>query len=102
MKFSVRYFKKLVTENIWYIGAIFFSTIFLRVDVLMISLLEPAHIADQQVGYYSVAIKLVEVALYFGVIVLNSFLPLFVQNDEKATEKKSFTDKTMAFMVLFV
>ena len=57
--------------------------------MLMISLLEPTSVADRQVGYYSVAIKLVEVALYFGTIVLNSFLPLFVQGKGKKEKGKS-------------
>lgn len=56
----------------------FFGLIFLRVDVLMISMMLPEKVANEQVGYYGVAIKLVEVAIYFGHIVLNSFLPLFV------------------------
>lgn len=61
--------------------------VYFKVDVILLSILEPAHIHDTSIALYSLPMKIVEVGMVFGTIYLNSLLPI-LSSHHLTTEKK--------------
>ena len=81
---------KFLRKNVLYIWAIFFGSIFLRVDVFMVSVFLDGDLGNENVGIYSVAAKVIEIGIFSGVIVMNSFLPFFIKSVHRRTYIVSF------------
>lgn len=55
--------------------ALFLSVVYFKVDVILISVLEPQGIANASIALYSLPMKIVEVLMVLGGFYLNSLLP---------------------------
>jgi O-antigen/teichoic acid export membrane protein len=69
--------------------------IFFKVDIILLSILESSHIADTSIALYSLPMKIVEVGMMYGIIFLNSLLPVLTTAIEKKDQQKieSLTSK---------
>ena len=56
--------------------ALFLNVIFFKVDVILLSIMEPRDIADTAIALYSLPMKIVEVGMMYGTVFLNSLLPV--------------------------
>ncbi|MDD5769934.1 MAG: oligosaccharide flippase family protein [Candidatus Gracilibacteria bacterium] len=88
--FDIDYMKHLFKISLPYGVALFLSIVYFKVDVVIISLLEPQVKADLSIAFYSLPMKIIEVLMVIGVFFLNSILPslseLFKENNlEKIT-----------------
>lgn len=85
----------ILKESLPYGLALFLSVIFFKVDIVLLSLLEPTERANISIALYSVPMKIVEVGMMYGTIFLNSLLPVLTkslqQDDHTMIEK--LTDK---------
>lgn len=55
--------------------ALFLSVVYFKVDIILISLLEPALKSDISIAFYSLPMKIIEVLMVIGIFFLNSILP---------------------------
>jgi O-antigen/teichoic acid export membrane protein len=56
--------------------ALFLNVIFFKVDIILLSIMEPRDIADIAIALYSLPMKIVEVGMMYGTVFLNSLLPV--------------------------
>jgi O-antigen/teichoic acid export membrane protein len=75
--------------------------IFFKVDIILLSVLEPADIADTSIALYALPMKIVEVGMMYGTIFLNSLLPVLTTAIEKKDTEKVAKLTRHAFMLLF-
>lgn len=96
------YVKHLLSITLPYGLALFLNVIFFKVDVVLLSVLEPRETADIAIALYAVPMKIVEVGMMFGTLFLNSMLPLFTASirDKKPEELSHLVDR--AFKILFL
>ncbi len=75
LHFQVDFLKwiKIIKETFPYGIAIFLATVYLKVDVIMLSLMK----GQYDVGIYGISAKLLEILMIFPQYLLNSLLPLF-------------------------
>ena len=96
------YARKLFKMTLPYGIALFLNVVYFKVDMILLSIMEPRNVADISVGLYSVPMKIVEVGMMFGTLFLNSLLPLFTQSIQKHDQKNLWHLVDRAFRVLFV
>lgn len=77
--FDKKYIKELIKVSIPYWIAMFLNVIYFKVDIIILSLMEPRNIVDTSIWLYSVPMKIVEVGMLFWALFLQSMLPLFSQ-----------------------
>ncbi|MDD2916616.1 MAG: oligosaccharide flippase family protein [Candidatus Gracilibacteria bacterium] len=82
-RFDRTYAKHIMTASLPYGLALFLNVLYFKVDVILLSILEPRTIADTSIALYSVPMKIVEVGMMFGTVFLNSMLPLFSEAIKK-------------------
>lgn len=70
------YIRHILWISLPYWLALFLNVIFFKVDVILLSLLEPQDIADRSIALYSVPMKIVEVGMMYGTVFLGSLLPV--------------------------
>jgi len=75
LHFSVDFakWKKIIIETFPYGLAIFLATVYLKIDVIMLSIMK----GQYEVGIYGISAKLLEILMIFPQYFLNSLLPLF-------------------------
>ncbi len=76
--------------------------IFFKVDIILLSLLEPSDIADTSIALYALPMKIVEVGMMYGTVFLNSLLPVLTTAIEKKDDEKVTKLTRHAFRLLFV
>lgn len=75
---------------------------FFKVDVVLLSVLEPREAADADIALYGVPMKIVEVGMMFGTVFLNSMLPLFTSSIKKgASELEPLVRKAYSILFFF-
>ena len=70
-------------------------------DIILLSVLEPADIADTSIALYALPMKIVEVGMMYGTIFLNSLLPVLTTAIERKDSKKVAKLTRHAFTLLF-
>lgn len=63
--FDRQYAKHVLTASLPYGLALFLNVVFFKVDVVLLSLLEPHETADKNIALYGVPMKIVEVGMMF-------------------------------------
>jgi O-antigen/teichoic acid export membrane protein len=82
LDFNWQYTRELVSKSLPYGLALILSTIYFKIDIILLSLLKDYH----QVGIYGVPLKLMEILSVLPVFLLNSALPAMTEsfNNNKA------------------
>ncbi len=83
-----KYIKHILHISLPYWFALFLGVIFFKVDIILLSLLEDANIADTSIALYALPMKIVEVGMMYGTIFLNSLLPVLTGAIEKKDQQK--------------
>ncbi len=83
LRFDFPFWRKIIRETLPYGAAILLATIYVRIDVILLSLMRDA----EEVGIYGVAARILENLAVISIFFLNSTLPvvtrLFRDNKEK-------------------
>lgn len=74
-RWDFEYMKHIFKISLPYGLALFLSVVYFKVDIILLSLLEPAPQADISIALYSLPMKIVEVLMVLGWFYLNSLLP---------------------------
>lgn len=101
-RFDPAYMKHILWISLPYGVALFLNVIYFKVDIVLLSVLEPQAIADTSIALYSVPMKIVEVGMMFGTLFLNSMLPLFTEAIQKIDKEKLFEYVAKAYKILLV
>jgi O-antigen/teichoic acid export membrane protein len=96
------YIRHILTISLPYWLALFLGVIFFKVDIILLSLLEPSDIADTSIALYALPMKIVEVGMMYGTVFLNSLLPVLTTAIEKKDDEKVTKLTRHAFRLLFV
>ncbi len=85
------YIKHIIKITLPYGLALFLSVVYFKVDIIILSLMEPQQVADISVALYSLPMKIVEVIMIVGWFYLSSILPSltqwFIQQDSQKVQK---------------
>lgn len=73
------YIKHIIRISLPYGIALFLSVVYFKIDIILLSILEPWSQADRSIGLYSLPMKIVEVLMILGGFYLNSLLPSMTQ-----------------------
>jgi O-antigen/teichoic acid export membrane protein len=73
---DLTYIRHILITSLPYWLALFLNVIFFKVDVILLSILEPRDIADSVIALYSLPMKIIEVGMLYGTVFLNSLLPV--------------------------
>lgn len=95
------YIRHILKTSIPYGVALFLGVIFFKVDVILLSIMEPTDIADSVIGLYSLPMKIIEVGMMYGTVFLNSLLPVLTVAYEKQDMTKARRLIKHAFILLF-
>jgi O-antigen/teichoic acid export membrane protein len=95
------YIRHILRISLPYWLALFLGVIFFKVDIILLSLLEPADIADTSIALYALPMKIVEVGMMYGTVFLNSLLPVLTTAIEKKDDEKITKLTRHAFRLLF-
>lgn len=79
-RFDKDYIKHIFHISLPFWIALFLSVVYLKVDVILLSILEPADKANLSVALYSVPMKILEVFMVVWTFFLNSMLTLFTKS----------------------
>jgi O-antigen/teichoic acid export membrane protein len=99
--FDTKYMKYLFKISLPYWIALFLSVVYFKIDVVLISLIEPSSLADLSIALYSLPMKIIEVFMVIWMFFLNSILPSlseYFKDDNK--EKINYLIKN-SFRFLF-
>lgn len=83
LDFNFKYTKELIKKALPYGLALILSTIYFKLDIILLSLLKNYH----QVGVYAVPLKLMEILSVIPVFLLNSALPALTEHFHHNLEK---------------
>ncbi len=100
-EWDTTYIQHILKISIPYGVALFLGVIFFKVDVILLSILEPHDIADTAIALYSLPMKIIEVGMMYGTVFLNSLLPVLTiayERQDTARVKKLIKH---AFILLF-
>ena len=75
--------------------------IFFKVDIILLSILEPRDIADSVIALYALPMKIVEVGMMYGTVFLNSLLPVLTDAFGKGEREKAKKLIKRSFFLLF-
>lgn len=95
------YMRKILIMSLPYWVALFLNVIFFKVDIILLSILEPRDIADSIIALYALPMKIVEVGMMYGTVFLNSLLPVLSDSFEKNEQEKARKLIKRSFILLF-
>ena len=98
-EFDWEYIKYIIKISLPYGIALFLSIVYFKVDIILLSLLDPAW--DKSVALYSLPMKIVEVIMVLWGFYLNSVLPSLTQKYEKSDLQWVNKLLDISFRVLF-
>ena len=101
-RFDRAYAKHILSASLPYGLALFLNVVFFKIDIVLLSVLEPRSIADTDIALYGVPMKIVEVGMMFGTVFLNSMLPLFTESIRGKDFQKLQMLADKAYRLLFV
>lgn len=96
------YMKHILQISLPYGIALFLNVIYFKVDIILLSILEPRTFADTSIALYSVPMKIVEVGMMFGTLFLNSMLPLFTEAIKKTDFGALHSYVAKAYKILLI
>lgn len=99
--FDWLYIKHLIRITLPYGVALFLSVVYFKVDVILLSLLEPKDIADTSIALYSLPMKIVEVLMVMGGFYLNSILPSLSEGFKHDKKEHIQQIVSLSFRILF-
>lgn len=94
------YIKHIIFISLPYALALFLSVVYFKIDVILISLLEPESMRDISVALYSLPMKIVEVLMVLSTFYLNSILPSLSKGFEEKDQKKTANILNFSFHFL--
>ncbi|OIO53210.1 hypothetical protein AUJ78_00390 [Candidatus Peregrinibacteria bacterium CG1_02_41_10] len=83
LRFDFSFWKKLLWTTLPYGIALFLNTVYLKVDIIILSLLK----GDTEVGIYGVAAKVLELTMIVPQFFLNSLLPVLARYLKEQNQK---------------
>lgn len=95
------YIKHILIMSLPYWLALFLNVIFFKIDIILLSILEPHDIVDTIIALYALPMKIVEVGMMYGTIFLNSLLPILADAIEKNEKEKTQKLIYNSFILLF-
>ncbi len=101
-RFNPVYMTHILRTSLPYGIALFLNVIYFKVDIILLSILEPRATADISIALYVVPMKIVEVGMMFGTLFLNSMLPLFTQSIQKVDKEELFGYVAKAYKILLI
>jgi O-antigen/teichoic acid export membrane protein len=63
---DTEYIKHIIKISLPYGFALFLSVVYFKIDIILLSLLEPKESADASIAFYSLPMKIVEVLMVLG------------------------------------
>ncbi len=99
--FNFNYIKKIFLLSIPNWIAIFLSTIYFKVDIIILSIIENINKADISIALYSLPMKIVEVLMVIWLFFLNSILPSLSKSFDEKDVNKSQNILQNSFRFLF-
>lgn len=75
-RFDLDYIKHIFKISLPYGLALFLSVVYFKIDIVLLSLIEPQATADTSIALYSVPMRIVEVLMVLSAFFLNSVLPM--------------------------
>lgn len=83
--------------------ALFLGVIFFKVDIILLSIMEPREDADTVIALYSLPMKIVEVGMMYGTVFLNSVLPVLTSaiEENRVEDTKKLTKKGFELLMGF-
>lgn len=99
--FDYKYMKHIFKISLPYWLALFLSVVYFKVDIVLLSIIEPEKLSNYSIALYSLPMKIVEVLMVIGWFYLNSILWELSKNFElkKHTEINSILN--ISFKLLF-
>ncbi len=101
LRYDGDYIKHIFTLSLPYWIALFLSVVYFKVDIVLLTQLEPKSQADISIALYSLPMKIVEVLMVIGWFYLNSILPKLTQLFEKNDRIKIQSLLEISFKILF-
>lgn len=98
--FDYEYIKHIFKISLPYWLALFLSMVYFKVDVIILSLLEPVSKSDLSIALYSLPMKIVEVVMVLWWFYLNSVLPSLTKSFEKDDYKDIKRTINISFKIL--
>lgn len=97
------YIRHIVMASLPYWIALFLNVVFFKIDVVLISIIEPHNVADISIALYSVPMKIVEVGMMYGMVFLNSLLPVltFAIKKDDTPMVRRLTEKSALILLFF-
>lgn len=99
---DVQYIKHILKISLPYGIALFLSVVYFKIDIILLSLLEPKKMADVSVALYSLPMKIVEVLMILWGFYLNSILPSLSSFFHKKQMNEAKKLLSFSFRILFV
>jgi len=100
---DTEYILLILRTSLPYGLALFLGVIFFKIDIIMLSVMEPREDADTIIALYALPMKIVEVGMMYGTVFLNSFLPVLTTSIEENNhiETKKLTKKGFEILMGF-
>lgn len=99
--FDWQYIKHIFRISIPYWLALFLSVVYFKVDVVLLSILEPEKTSNLSIALYSLPMKIVEVLMMVGWFYLNSILWELSKNYEQKNTNEINNIVKISFKILF-
>ncbi len=99
--FDWKYIKYIFRISLPYGLALFLSVVYFKVDIVLLSILEPVNRADLSIALYSLPMKIVEVLMIVGWFYLNSILWELSKNFENKNLVEINKIIKFSFKILF-
>lgn len=96
------YIKYIFKISVPYWVALFLSVVYFKMDVIILSIMEPQNIADRNISLYSLPMKIVEVIMVIWGFYMTSILPSLTENFKKQNRQELSTLLDISFKVLFM
>lgn len=99
--FDLKYIKHIFKISLPYWLALFLSVIYFKVDVVLLSILEPTNMTDISIALYSLPMKIVEVLMVVWWFYLNSILGELSRSFEEKNLERVKNIFKISFKILF-
>lgn len=102
-RFDAAYILHILRVSLPYGLALFLGVIFFKIDIILLSVMENPQDADSIIALYALPMKIVEVGMMYGIIFLNSFLPVLTASIEakQTDETQKLTKRGFEILIGF-
>jgi O-antigen/teichoic acid export membrane protein len=99
--FDIKYIKHIFRISIPYWLALFLSVVYFKVDIVLLSIIEPEKLSNFSIALYTLPMKIVEVLMVVWWFYLNSILWELSKNYENKNFKEINKILNISFKILF-